>query len=116
MGGVDGIGIAADENVTADTDPSLYDEDGVLYGGYEDEETWREISRSTLAESATSQQSTSGNSHVSLFMVCLPELPAGAEAEVELILASRKAASCLDISNGAIEHSYLQYNCRDNSN
>ena len=33
------VGIAAYENITADTDPSRYDEDGVLFGSPEDEET-----------------------------------------------------------------------------
>jgi hypothetical protein len=40
-------------------------------------------------------------------MVCLSELPANAEAEVELILASRRAASCLNVSNSPMTHSRI---------
>jgi len=104
MGSVDGV---VGEEPPADADPSLYDEDGVLYGGYEDEETWREISG---VEASTSPSSPSPNTsnNVPLLMVCLPELPAKAEAEVELILASRRAASCLDICNSSVISSTVE--------
>ena len=95
MGSVDG---SAPDTVPSDVDPSLYDEDGVLYGGYEDEGTWREISGNT-AENARAANTTESEEapDMPLLMVCLPELPAKAQAEVELICASRRAATCLDV-------------------
>lgn len=91
MGSVDG---SAPDALPSDVDPSLYDEDGVLYGGYEDEGTWREISGNTAALSNTESEITT---EVPLLMVCLPELPAKAQAEVELVCSSRRAAKCLDV-------------------
>ena len=111
MGSVDGV---STEDSPTDADPSLYDEDGLLYGGYEDEETWREISGVT-AESASSPCKSDNKSGVPLLMVCLPELPANAEAEVELILASRRAASCLDTFNGSVERFVVQHNDKNAS-
>jgi len=104
MGSVDGV--VGDEPPT-DADPSLYDKDGVLYGGYEDEETWREIS-GVEASTSPSSPSLATSNNVPLLMVCLPELPAKAEAEVELILASRRAASCLDICNSSVFRSTVE--------
>ncbi|KAL7479788.1 hypothetical protein ACHAW6_005509 [Cyclotella cf. meneghiniana] len=95
MGSVDGLA------VSNGLDPNLYDEDGVLYGGYEDEETWREMTAS--AKSATPDSGENENdSHVPLLMVCLQELPMNAQAEVELVCASRRAASCLRVWTGAL--------------
>lgn len=102
VGSVDGL---VGEEPPTDADPSLYDEDGVLYGGYEDEETWREISG---VEASTSSPSPTTSNNVPLLMVCLPELPVKAEAEVELILASRRAASCLDICNSTVIRSTVE--------
>jgi hypothetical protein len=95
MGSVDG---SAPDALPSDVDPSLYDEDGVLYGGYEDEGTWREISGNTASLTITESEKTT---EVPLLMVCLPELPAKAQAEVELVCASRRAATCLDVYNSA---------------
>lgn len=103
VGRVDGAAIPSPSTLL---DPSLYDEDGVLYGGYEDEGTWREMLGSTTTPSALSPPTTV---NVPLLMVCLPELPANAEAEVELILAFRRAASCLNVSNSPMTHSRVQY-------
>ncbi|KAL7454414.1 hypothetical protein ACHAWC_006057, partial [Mediolabrus comicus] len=69
MGSVDG---SAPDALPSDVDPSLYDEDGVLYGGYEDEGTWREISGNTASLTITESEKTT---EVPLLMVCLPELP-----------------------------------------
>lgn len=99
VGDVDGFAATA-----TDLNPNLYDEEGVLYGGYEDEGTWREISGST-----TPSASPPTSVEVPLLMVCLPELPANAEAEVELILASRRAASCLHVSMCSAARSHIQY-------
>ena len=103
MGSVDG---AVEDRPPTDADPSLYDDDGVLYGGYEDEETWREISGAADTLLPPSQQLSSLD--MPLLMVCLPELPAKAEAEVELILASRRAASCLGIFNSEVTSSTVK--------
>jgi len=108
MGSVDGV--AADKSSSAEdgpVDPSLYDEDGVLYGGYEDEETWREMSGTASSSSLPPDSSRAPS--VPLLMVCLPELPANAQAEVELICASRRAASCLDMGSGSLSHSLVSY-------
>ncbi len=104
MGSIDGI---AANNPRTTSDPNLYDEEGVLYGGYEDEETWREMSGSTTIPSS-SLLKPSDVSRVPLLMICLPELPANAAAEVELILASRRAASCLDVFTGSQVSSLVQ--------
>jgi hypothetical protein len=40
-------------------------------------------------------------SSMPLLMVCLAELPMNAQAEVELVCSSRRAASCLEVYNGA---------------
>jgi uncharacterized protein (TIGR00290 family) len=98
-GSVDGFAATA-----TSLDPNLCDEDGVLYGGYEDEGTWREMSGST-----TRSASPRTTVEVPLLMVCLPELPANAEAEVELILASRRAASCLHVRNSSVVRSCIHY-------
>ncbi|KAL7532633.1 hypothetical protein ACHAWF_004199 [Thalassiosira exigua] len=113
-GSVDGVASAgADPSMDAPADPDLYDEDGVLYGGYEDEETWRELSGMNATK--TLPTSAPDPSRPPLLMVCLPELPAGAEAEVELVLASRRAASCLDVSNGSLARSVVPQRKRDGS-
>ena len=103
MGSVDDN--AADSPSADNTDPSLYDEDGVLYGGYEDEETWREMSGEETPSTASSP--TSEKSRVPLLMVCLPELPANAAAEVELICASRRAATCLNVNSESLSRSLV---------
>ena len=82
----------------------MYDEDGLLYGGYENKGIWREMAGSTESPSSPA---TTDDSCMPLIMVCLQELPANAEVEVELILASRQAASCLDNCNGAVARSML---------
>ena len=102
MGSVDG---AATSSPFTPLDPSLYDEDGVLYGGYEDEGTWKEMLGSSTTPSVLL---TPTSVNVPLLMVCLPELPANAEAEVELILASRRAASCLHVRNSPMTYSRIQ--------
>jgi len=109
MGSIDGIAANNPRSTTAD--PNLYDEDGALYGGYEDEETWREMTGATIPLS--SPPKTSDDSGLPLLMVCLPELPANADAEVELILASRRAASCLDVFTGSLASSSVQHSDRD---
>jgi len=109
MGSVDGV---AADNVPTDMDSSLYDEDGLLYGGYEDEGTWREMSETAATPSS---ETNDRNTTVPMLMVCLPDLPANAEAEVELILASRRAAACLGICNGSAVHSLVQCCDRDSA-
>ncbi len=104
LGSIDGI--AANKPRTT-SDPYLYDESGVLYGGYEDEETWREMSGSRTIPSS-SLPKPSDDSSVPLLMICLPELPANAAAEVELILVTRRAASCLDVFTGSQASSLVQ--------
>ncbi|KAL3777311.1 hypothetical protein ACHAWO_005077 [Cyclotella atomus] len=99
MGSVDGTAISSE------LDSNLYDENGLLYGGYEDEETWREIVGAS--EPSTAAESTSS---VPLLMVCLAELPMNAQAEVELVCASRRAATCLEVYNGAIVTSPIMPN------
>lgn len=96
MGSVDGT---APDSQPSDLDPSLYDEDGLLYGGYEDEGTWREMSGTTENKTVNEPEQTS---NVPLLMVCLPELPAKAQAEVELVSATRRAATCLEVCTSPI--------------
>jgi len=99
MGKVDGLSSSeSNSNSNDGIDPTLYDEDGMLYGGYEDEETWREISGSLPATATvTATANDASESETPLLAVCLAELPMKAKAEVELICASRRAASCLRV-------------------
>jgi enamine deaminase RidA (YjgF/YER057c/UK114 family) len=92
MGSVDGTTLSG-------LDPNLYDEDGVLYGGYEDEETWREMT-GTKTSSTTADNDDS--SDIPLLLVCLADLPMNAQAEIELVCASRRAAACLEVCNGVL--------------
>ena len=75
-----------------------YDEE-VIYGGYEDKETWRAKVSSSPPPPVTPC--------VSWLMVCMLELPANAAAEVELVCASRRAAQCLDMCSGPLTRSSL---------
>mmetsp|Transcript_14354 Transcript_14354/g.22147 ORF Transcript_14354/g.22147 Transcript_14354/m.22147 type:complete len:914 (+) Transcript_14354:104-2845(+) len=103
MGSVDGT---APDAQPSNADPSLYDEDGLLYGGYEDEGTWREMSGNT--ENKTVNE-TEQSSSVPLLMVCLPELPAKAQAEVELVCATKRAATCLDVCTGPVATETIEH-------
>ena len=100
-GAVDGL---ADPTAAEHDDPTLYDEHGVLYGGYEDEGTWREMSGGGGGDGDQSPSGEDGDGAgaAPLLIVCLAELPAGALAEVELVCASRRAASCLGVGSGGI--------------
>ena len=91
MGSVDGVTVSS-----SGLDPNLYDEDGILYGGYEDEETWREMTGAAPSSSSAAVN----DSDLPLLMVCVAELPMNAQAEVELVCASRRAAACLEVCNG----------------
>lgn len=79
-----------------------------LYGGYEDYETWKEMTgfEETIGESTKNIQDA--NLMAPLLMIALPQMPKGASAEVELICASSKASICLDmeefftLSNGSM--------------
>ena len=99
-GAVDGLDDASAKEERG-LDPSLYDEDGVLYGGYEDEGTWREMSDGG-GDSPSGDGADATTSPTPLLIVCLAELPANAQAEVELVCASRRAASCLGVGSGEV--------------
>jgi hypothetical protein len=58
-----------------------------LYGGYEDEETWREMVK----------QEASADLSVPLLFVSIPEMPMGALAEVEAVCSTQCASLCLDL-------------------
>ena len=57
-----------------------------LYGGYEDEETWREIT----------QQKGIQHARLPLLLVSIPEMPVGAQIEIESICCTKKSSSCLE--------------------
>ena len=61
-----------------------------LYGGYEDEGTWKEMTRDEAEDIDLS---------VPLLLVSIPEMPMGALAEVETICSTQRAASCLDLKS-----------------
>ena len=106
MGSVDGY--APDTTLPSNVDPSLYDDDGVLYGGYEDEGTWREMSDNSQNTTSDEAEQTV---NVPLLMVCLPELPAKAQAEIELVCASRRAATCLNVCTGPTVTETISQDC-----
>ena len=55
------------------------------YGGYEDEETWREMTKNERSQSML----------VPLLVVSIPEMPVGAQVEIEAICCTKKASTCL---------------------
>ncbi len=63
-----------------------------LYGGYEDEGTWREMTQDTAETSDTELG-------IPLLFVSIPEMPMGALAEVETICSTQKAATCLEMKS-----------------
>jgi hypothetical protein len=62
-----------------------------LYGGYEDEDTWREITKNEMVT----------DNCVPFLFVSIPEMPMGALAEVEVICSSQRASSCLEMKSYA---------------
>lgn len=60
-----------------------------LYGGYEDEGTWREM---------TKHEAVGTDLSVPLLFVSIAEMPMGALAEVETICAAQCASDCLGLS------------------
>ena len=62
-----------------------------LYGGYEDEETWREITKNEMVT----------DNYPPFLFVSIPEMPMGASAEVEVICSSQRATSCLEMKSHA---------------
>jgi hypothetical protein len=58
-----------------------------LHGGYEDEDTWREMEA----------QSSQRDWLLPLLLVQIPEMPVGASIELECIAVTKKAASCMDV-------------------
>ena len=70
------------------TDPSE------LYGGYEDEETWKEMRDQREEISVENDQMT-----CPILVVSIPEMPKCASVEVEVIAATKIAVKNLDISS-----------------
>jgi diphthine-ammonia ligase len=73
-----------------------------LYGGYEDEDTWREMTKNEAVTHIC----------VPLLFVLIPEMPMGALAEVEVICSSQRASSCLEMksydSSAAVDNTFSQ--------
>ena len=61
-----------------------------LYGGYEDEGTWREEMKSKGFSEESARPICPA------LVVCVPEMPKGAVVEVEVITATSNAAQCLE--------------------
>jgi diphthine-ammonia ligase len=74
----------------------MYDNDEEEYGGYEDYETWKEVMGSE--ENQKDYDCIDICDDVPLLMVALPQMPKGAISEVELICATNKATSCLNMN------------------
>mmetsp|Transcript_10380 Transcript_10380/g.15624 ORF Transcript_10380/g.15624 Transcript_10380/m.15624 type:complete len:422 (+) Transcript_10380:608-1873(+) len=68
------------------------------YGGYEDYETWKEMTASNQSAN-DGDMNDNDNDDVPLLMVALPQMPKGAVSEVELVCATNKATECLDMEN-----------------
>ena len=92
------------------------------YGGYEDYETWKEMeSKNILSNPKENEIENGGIRHI--LAIALPQMPKGALSEVELVCATKKATSCLDMNsssswtveeNGGLPHSHHQINSRIN--
>jgi diphthine-ammonia ligase len=64
-----------------------------MYGGYEDEDTWREMTRND----------TKLGFLVPILIVAIPEMPVSALVEVETICITKRAASCLELKYSSSE-------------
>ena len=67
-----------------------------LYGGFEDFDTYREVmaAQNIDVDNMKQEQSTTA---APFLMVAIPQMPVGAIAEVELICATHRASTCLDM-------------------
>lgn len=65
-----------------------------LYGGYEDYETYKEVMAARNID-VDHIQDTASSTDIPLLMVAVPQLPAGAHAEVELISATNLSSTWL---------------------
>jgi diphthine-ammonia ligase len=70
-------------------------ESSELYGGYEDEGTWKEMKKSQ----DPNEESTLSTSVCPTLVVCIPEMPKGALVEVEVITATADASKYLDLKD-----------------
>ena len=77
---------------------ALHNKDGVLCSGYEDKGTWREMASAATPSSSPPARNNLG---VPLLMVCVTELPANTDTEVELTCASRQMRSYLGLRTGS---------------
>lgn len=71
-------------------------ENNELYGGFEDFETYREVmaAQNIDVDNMKQEQSTAT---APFLMVAIPQMPVGAISEVELICATHRASTCLDM-------------------
>jgi len=65
-----------------------------LYGGYEDEATWEDMKSQEQGDPTLAERS-----NFPILVVSIPEMPRNASVEVEVIAVTKRAASCLDISD-----------------
>ena len=86
-------------------------EAGEPFGGYEDEGTWMEVEGDNVVNAVISTRETKKNSSSPfpssssreegeecrrpILTITIPQMPVNAEAEVELIYATRVASDCL---------------------
>jgi len=83
-----------DGTATATNNESLYD-------GFEDYDTWKEC----MGDDITKQDD---KVVVPLLMIAVPQMPMGAACEVELICASSRASSCLELcTSDTVDHSNM---------
>jgi len=76
--------------VTPGSIDSYSPKDNEMYGGYEDEGTWREMTQGEKGEN-------NSKSKIPILIVVIPEMPVGALIEIEAIALTTRAASCLDM-------------------
>ncbi len=70
-----------------------------LYGGFEDYETYKEVMGDDIVDAEGDGEAPGQNEeNIPLLMVSIPEMPVGAISEVELVCATSRASSCLDMS------------------
>jgi len=76
------------------------------FGGYEDEETYREMEQRSSFDDEISNKSV--RTMIPITIIAIPQMPVGALAEIEIVGGTSKAISCLGIESNSIEDTIVE--------